>query len=187
MDTGAPSQTSTIPYHTIPYHTIHTCSMMAPMSLVAIDFEVGSGPSRACLLYQQSTQQRTTGTKKERVRERHTTIRCVAQSAHGRPHSVLMLVAAVALAAVATGLKGVTARQQQEHATPPVVVDVAWGVPVARTPIINTWHDTSGGAQGNPNHDSVYPPTVKSNKAGSCVRVHVVGGRFCMLDTNESA
>ena len=40
------------------------------------------------------------------------------------------------------------------------MVRVRWGEPpLAVTPIVNSWHDTPQGAQGNPHHDSVYPPT----------------------------
>ena len=37
---------------------------------------------------------------------------------------------------------------------------VGWGSrPLATSPAINSWHDVSGGASGNPKHDDVYPPT----------------------------
>lgn len=39
-------------------------------------------------------------------------------------------------------------------------VEVGWGAkPLAKTPALNSWHDVSGGASGNPKHDDVYPPT----------------------------
>ena len=39
-------------------------------------------------------------------------------------------------------------------------MSVGWeSAPVAVSPAINAWHDTPLGASGNPQHDSVYPPT----------------------------
>ena len=40
-------------------------------------------------------------------------------------------------------------------------VAVKWTAsPVAISPAINSWHDTSLGASGNPKHDNVYPPST---------------------------